>query len=255
MARLEIRAVYAPPMQFDAALKNHFPGATPAWAFVARTQHRLAHQGFDRETTIACVGTCRDELCVPLRRTVQDAWGEAFNFSSLAGMLLLGTAGFRAAHAHAPIVGGRERYLYVAMPHIGIGSDGSIGTSRRIGRAGDSVLCGALNLICNELAQGPLDLSDDPDNPELALVRRKIAPHLVKGQPVSLIELTKLALRIIEDDLEHLIGLTVDTNSADYAVLTGIQIHGPSGTTYVKPSRAYTCVGGVKHDLVDTGPT
>lgn len=236
-------------VSFDTALSEFFPGAEPASAFVARTQHALAHHGFDGDNTIACVGTCRDELCVPLRRAVQAAWGEAFNFSSLAGMLLLGTAGFRAAHAHAPIDGGRERYLYIAMPHIGIGSKGSIGAARRLGREGASVLCGALHVIERELTEGPLQLDDDPDNPELAILRRKISASLPVGESPGLLELTRLTLQIIEHDLEHFIGLTADTEIADYAVLTGIQVHGPHGSTYVHPGRAYVCVRGARHEL------
>lgn len=239
-------------MPYRASLAEHFPGALPAWAFLARSMEQLADHGFERGNTIACVGTCRDELCVPLRRAVQDAWGEAFNFSSLAGMLLLGTSGFRAAHAHAPLEGGRERYLYVAMPHIGIADDGTLGVAYRLGQEGTSAICGALSRILGEVAAGALPVEDDPDDPELSLVRRKLAPHLTPGAPPpSLLELTRLCLRIIEQDLDHFIDLTVDTTQADFAVLTGIQIHVPRGHTYVQPSHAYVRVRGERHELAD----
>ena len=39
------------------------------------------------------------------------------------------------------------------------------------------------------------------------------------------VAITKVAERTISDDLEYLISKTVDTGKADYAVVTGIQIH------------------------------
>ena len=39
------------------------------------------------------------------------------------------------------------------------------------------------------------------------------------------VDITKVAERTISDDLEYLISKTVDTNKADYAVVTGVQIH------------------------------
>lgn len=235
-------------MTFDSTLEKEFPGALTGYEFVAHTHRLLCEQGFGSHNTIACVGTCRDELCVPLRRAMQDVWGEAFNFSSLAGMLLLGKAGFGAAHAHAPVDGDRERYLYLAMPHIGIGRDGTIGIARRIGREGDSLMCGALSVIAGELQNGPLDPTEDPDNPELSLLRRKLAAHLGDERP-AILELTRAMQKLIERDLQHMIELTVDTGMADYAVLTGIQIHGPHFSTYVHPGLAYACVGGECRDL------
>jgi hypothetical protein len=39
------------------------------------------------------------------------------------------------------------------------------------------------------------------------------------------VDITKVAERTISDDLEYLISKTVDTGKADYAVVTGVQIH------------------------------
>lgn len=111
----------SPMPSFQESLAHHFPGAVTEAAMVARSLEVLATHGFTADNAIACVGVCRDELCRSLVWTVREAWGEAFNFSSLGGMLTLGTAGFTAAHYHAPIVDGRERYVYFVMPHIEIG--------------------------------------------------------------------------------------------------------------------------------------
>jgi hypothetical protein len=43
--------------------------------------------------------------------------------------------------------------------------------------------------------------------------------------PHRAVDITKVAERTISDDLEYLISKTVDTNKADYAVVTGVQIH------------------------------
>lgn len=42
---------------------------------------------------------------------------------------------------------------------------------------------------------------------------------------LDLVEITRLAEQMISGELERLISLTVDTRKADYAVVTGVQIH------------------------------
>ncbi len=43
--------------------------------------------------------------------------------------------------------------------------------------------------------------------------------------PTPAVSITKLAERTITDDLEYLISKAVDPSKADYAVVTGVQIH------------------------------
>ncbi|CAI5531561.1 unnamed protein product [Closterium sp. Naga37s-1] len=53
------------------------------------------------------------------------------------------------------------------------------------------------------------------------------------GPPLSLVQVTRAALAAINEDLEKLISLTVDPATADYAVITGVQIH--SGNQLTSP--------------------
>jgi hypothetical protein len=217
-------------------------------SFVRWSHQAVAAHGFSIDNTIACVGVCRDELCRSLVWAVRDDWGEAFNFSGLGGMLTLGTSGFRAAHFHAPVVDGRERYIYIIMPHIGISEDGEMGTCLRDGRHGSSVACGALTSVREELLAGGLDLEIDHHNIEYSMLKQHLAPILPEGVP-DMATLTLLASELISDELERMIDLTVDTKIADYAVLTGVQIHRPITGSMVWPNRRYVCVRGERFEL------
>ena len=58
------------------------------------------------------------------------------------------------------------------------------------------------------------------------------------GDIPSLLELTKITRKVIQEDLEHAIEKVVDTTKSDYAVLTGIQIHAPDAN-YIWPADSY----------------
>ena len=72
--------------------------------------------------------------------------GEAFNVSSLGGMFFAGKTGLSAAMHHAPVMGGRERYVYYALPHIAVDENVQVGACRRHGREGASTACGSTSL-------------------------------------------------------------------------------------------------------------
>lgn len=234
---------------FRAVLERVFPSAVPEADYVARTFAALLPHGFTADNTIACVGTCRDELCQPLTRLVAERWGEAFNFSSLAGMLFLGRVGFSAAHAHAPTSDGRRRYAYVVMPHIGLGLDGAVGPCVRAGLEGVSEACGALCALHEEMRRGPLDVGLHPDDPEMSLLRMRFASLVRPGSAPDLRELTELAEQAILDDLSRMIELTVDPRAADWAVLSGILVNGSDHANYVRPGTAYAVVSGQRRSL------
>jgi len=236
-------------MNFDRTLQAHFPGAMPEADFVAQTYRALQGHGFNADDAIACVSVCRDELTAPFVETVCQAWGEAFNFSSLGGMLFLGKTGFAAAHHHAPLLDGRERYVYYAMPHIGIGEGGEIGQVRRRGRAEPSGACGALIAFRGELLDGRLNLSLDADDIEQSLLKQRLFRRIRYGDTPDLVSLTRLARQTIQEDLERGISLTVNPAHSDYAVLTGIQIHGSEGRNFIWPGAMYAVVQGERREI------
>lgn len=236
-------------MSFQEVVDRCFPGSMPQDELVQRSYAALGGLGFDADNTIACAGVCRDEICRPLVGLVREAWGEAFNFSSLGGMLTLGAAGFRAAHHHAPLVGGRERYAHFAMAHIAIGAEGQLGRCFRAGRPEPSSACGALVGFHAELSSGRVNLELDPDDVEFSILKQRLVRRLDWGASPDLVELTREAHAQILDDLERMIGLTVDEDTADWAVLTGVQIHAPDGGTLLWPGTLYAVVEGQRQEL------
>ena len=59
--------------------------------------------------------------------------------------------------------------------------------------------------------------------------------------------LTKLAQQVILEELERMLQLTFDTSKSDYAVLTGVQIHGQDSEDYVWPRTMYAVVDKAQH--------
>lgn len=233
-------------MAFEEAMMTYFPGTISESEFVQQTHRLLADYGFTGETTIASVGVCRDELTRSLLDEVQALWGEPFTFSSLAGMVFLGKTGFLAAAHHSPNMDGKERYLYMVMPHIGIGANGEAGLCYRPGRKKPSSACGALVAFRKELMSGQVNLQTDLLDLEQSLLKQRLISKLTYGDVPSLVTLTKIAHDAILEDLEQMIALIADTDVCDIAVLTGIQIHGADGQNYVCPGTLYVVVNGEK---------
>ena len=72
----------------------------------------------------------------------------------------------------------------------------------------------------------------DPEDVELSVLKQRLARRLeFEGHTdtsiggLDLAELTRVAERTITSDLEFLIAKAVDPAKADYAVVTGVQIH------------------------------
>ncbi len=234
---------------FAQVVAEHFPGTMTEAEFVSRSHTALNRMGFTDDNTIACVAVCRDEITRSLMDQVHEAWGEAFNFASLGGMVFLGKTGFNAAHHHAPVERGRERYVYFGMAHIGIGPDGEIGWCERLGRPGVSTACGALAGVLAELESGHIHTEIDPDDREQSLLKTRILRRLKWGEPPSLLRLTRLAYEIIRHDLHRMVDLTVDTDRADYGCLIGIQIHGRNRQQYVWPGEMFAVVDGERFEI------
>ena len=235
-------------MGFEQVLEKIFLKVYTEADFVKRSYEALHGFGFGADNTIACVGVCRDEITQPLISLIRDTWGESFNLSSLAGMFFAGKTGLTAAMHHAPNVDGRERYVYYALPHIAIDDEVQVGLCKRHGRGGKSIACGALNALQQEMAGGRLDLSMDNEDVEQSLLKMRLLKEIPYGQVPGLLELTKITQLVIQTDLENTLKRIVDTGKSDYAIVTGIQIHGPDGN-YVWPASSYAVVNGRKTEL------
>lgn len=235
-------------MGFEDALKRHFSSLHKEVDFIKMTYAALKQYGFSDDTTIASVCICRDEISQSLRSVIKYMWGEAFNLSSLAGMFFAGKTGLLAAMHHAPNREGKERYVFYALPHIAIDVDGQFGVCRRTGREGESTACGALNAFQKEMTGGRLNLAMDNEDIEQSLIKIRLLREIPYGSIPDLLELTKIAQVVIQEDLESSLKMVVDTNKSDYSVITGIQIHAPDGN-YIWPASCYAIIGGEKRNI------
>jgi len=102
------------------------------------------------------------------------------------------------------------------------------------------------------------DVHDTLD-PEFSILKQRLARRAqAEGiteadvQNMSLVDITQLAERTITDDLEQLIQHAVDPSKADYAVVTGVQIHNwgvdfddeDPNLEVIAPSSVYVVVNG-----------
>lgn len=226
-------------MSFERTLTQRFSGAVPMPQFVADSQTALARQGFTPENTLDCVGLCRDEICVPFADALREVWGPTFSFASLAGAVLPGRTAFGAFAHHAPIVGGRQRIACFGFTHVAVDARGQPGPVERPGLATVSTACGALVGFLGELEAGLGSLENDPDDLEYGSLRQRLAARLEPGARLDLIDLTRLAHRVLAEDLGRLVRLGVDPALMDVAVYTGVQVHGPGGLEYIWVGEAY----------------
>ena len=86
------------------------------------------------------------------------------------------------------------------------------------------------------------------DDIEQSLLRIRLLRHLPFGHVPTLVELTYAAHEVIAADLEELVLRTTDASHSDYALLTGILIHGPTDS-WVWPGTRYARVAGDKTPL------
>lgn len=235
-------------MAYRDVLKQYFDDVLEECSFIGETYRMLNGFGFNAANTIACVACCRDEISQTLKRSVMETWGESFNLSSLAGLFTAGKTGLMAAMHHAPHEDDRERYVFYAFPHIAVDGEGRIGVCRRKGMLRDSVACGALNAFQKEIAGGRVNLSIDNGDIEQSLLKMRLIKEIPYGSVPDLLHLTFLTRQVIQNDLEAELHAVVDMGRSDYAVITGVQIHGPNGN-YIWPSASYAVTEYVRQDI------
>lgn len=230
---------------FQHVLAESFPGTIPLNDFFNRTSQVLAGYGFNDNNTLGVVATCRDEVASPLEHEVIKHWGRTFSCRSLAGFLLLGRSGIKTGIHHAPLLNGRRRFVFFAMPHIAISANGKVGVIYREGIHEESHACGSIASVISQLESGRIDMHMDFEDLEQSIVRQKIISVLRYGEAVDLIEGTKIAHRIIRKDTERLLAMIAKPSEFDYAYFTGILIHGPDDQDWIYPGDAAV----IQHEL------
>jgi hypothetical protein len=182
------------------------------------------------------VATCRDELLVGFTEMIDRSWGPHFPVGALGGMVLAGRSGIAAAVGHAPDQR-RRRFVLFVMPHLGIGLDGTIGVVHRPGQAEPSPACGPLSMFLQEVRSGELRLEYDRLDPEMSLLRTRLAPAVLRDGIPDLPGLTALARDVAVADLMEVGGMT-GSGRGSVAVFSGIVVHGPYGQEFVAPHAA-----------------
>ena len=214
-------------MSFEEVCRDLYPNTINLDAFAHWSADVLAPLGFRRDNTLAVVSVCRDELMFPLEDALHEQWGAAFNMSGLGAMVFGGRTGFAAASQHAPDIDGRQRFLFIVLPHIGIGENGSIGSVRREGQVHGGTACGALIAARDDLCTETPSLELDPHDIELSLLRRELYERLGAGPAPSLDRLTELARQAATDEVIHLEAELYRRADTDTAIISGIVVHGP----------------------------
>ena len=235
-------------MNFQDVVNQNLPGMLNETLFMSQLKSNLRRLGFTANNTITCVSTCRDELCRQFHHTMDEQWGEAFNFSSLAGFLSLGETGFSAAIKHAPKERDKQRFLFVVMPHIAIDLDGRCGKIIRNGHRKPTSACGAL-VTAHSFLKSNIQAQFNPRDPEQSLLQMRLQQAL-NGKPIpGILPLTQLTHQLIKQDLENFIDTFLDQGMVDYTVVSGIQVHGPSNSGFVWPGGCYAMVDGQRHAI------
>jgi hypothetical protein len=258
--------------QRGAKVNEQFPGSLGLDDFIHRLEIGLFSYGFNGENSIACTNLCRDEITCTLRNKIDLVFGNSFNVNGLGGVLTTGVAGVGAGLSHSPVDvdSGKERYVFFSFPHIAFSPYHEPGVLCRPGRPGKSSACGALLKALSDLKEEGLGANcktpgvHEPENPEYSILKQRLARLVRKDgkseadvKNMTIVDLTKVAERAITADLEFLISKAVDPKKADYAVVTGIQVHSwakaygddTPNLEYVQPCVVYTVVNGQKTAL------
>ncbi|GBF93708.1 hypothetical protein Rsub_06811 [Raphidocelis subcapitata] len=215
---------------------RHFPNALGIDDFMSRVEIALSAHGFRGDNSIAMTNLCRDEITTVLKDKIESAFGGSFNTNGLGAALTCGVTGIKAGLSHSPlsVEDGRERYVFFSFPHTAIDGGGELGAISRPNRPGKSCACGALAKALNELQTEGLAPNcrvpgvHDPLDPEYSILKQRLARRIRWA-----------FLGVLGG------GKCVDIEKADYAVVTGVQIHNWSkdleadNFEFVAPTKVY----------------
>lgn len=184
---------------------------------------------------------------------VTDSWGPYFDMSSLGGLPLLGRTGITAALGHAPDEAGRHRLVVFAFPHIGVDVDGVVGIVARPGVPGTTAACGAVDIARRALLSGVSGVVLDPHDVEESLLVARLRRVLGDGAVPGLAEVTEIVRECAVDELGLLLaGLSTPGSPVDFALVSGVVVHGTL-VDRVSVSSATVVVDGAVHPLPTRG--
>jgi len=216
-------------------VKSAFPNAVPNSELVEKVTGSLSKFGYG-ETSLLATSLCCDEVNRVLEKDFGAKFADNFSMGGLAGFPFGGVTSFGAMAAHIPDGGS---CLVVFGPHVGVDSQGNVGTVERRGKENGGACCGSacaalghVNCVSKGEAS-PVDpaVFADPVDAQQAMVGNLLLPYadvLGKAEndmvqlPLSLYDAQKnLMNKILENGCQAVGG------DGKIALLGGVQINTP----------------------------
>merc|ERR1739848_937692 len=118
-------------------MQQFYSTATHVDIFMEKLVKRLARPDirFTADSAMAITSLCREGCARTLQDKVREAFPNIRSFSALGGLPNLGSAELSSALERAPVRDGRQRYVFIAMPHIAIDAEGNVGSMTMPGGA------------------------------------------------------------------------------------------------------------------------
>lgn len=179
-----------------------------------------------------------------LEEDLQEAFGDHFNMGGLAGFPFGGVTGFGAMAHHIPDGGS---CLVVYGPHVGVDSNGKVGTVNRRGRMKGGSCCGsavAAAMYVNSVMKGgdKSGLPEEAIDAQQAYVGDMLLPHGERLEQAKdpMVELPHALFEAQDSLMQKIIskGCKEVAGRGKIALLGGIQINTPEGVPdYFMPLR------------------
>ncbi len=229
-------------------LAKVFPITLPDTTYLDQISSQLSPLGFTKDNTLPCLSVCRDEITSPFARKIQDIWGNYFSLGGLGGCMVAGKTEFQAAVNHSPMSGGKERFIFISMSHVGITEDFQAGKVKRYGQDHLDNACGALMALTDKINSGDVDQNVYGNDVEMGYVTRRLLKILPPEKKVDILDVTQAAHDAAKIDTEAFANEILNPEKVDWAMFTGIQLHMPQGE-FIAPRSASAMVNGKTVEL------
>ena len=225
--------------EMTASMNKHFPSAVTNADLVSTVSETLeAKHGFKKSDTLVATSLCADEVNRVLEKDFSDKYDlDNFNMGGLAGFPFGGVTAFGAMASHIPDGGST---LVVFGPHVGVDSNGKVGTVERHGRASSGACCGSAVAAFGYVTgvhsgdvtkyAPPQDATDAQQN----FVGNMLLPYAAKLADAGDDSMATLPYALYSAQKEMMDGIVQAgasnvAGSGKIGVLGGIQINTPAG--------------------------
>eukprot|EP00527_Entomoneis_sp_CCMP2396_P004790 CAMPEP_0198138458 /NCGR_PEP_ID=MMETSP1443-20131203/1874_1 /TAXON_ID=186043 /ORGANISM="Entomoneis sp., Strain CCMP2396" /LENGTH=317 /DNA_ID=CAMNT_0043800249 /DNA_START=36 /DNA_END=989 /DNA_ORIENTATION=- len=213
-----------------------FPGSVSNRELVSCVFDKLSARGYGR-TSLVATSLCCDEVTRVLEKDFGVVYNDNFHMGGLAGFPFGGVTSFGAMASHIPDGGS---CLVVFGPHVGVDSDGNVGTTERRGRMQGGACCGSAVAASGYVAgvlEGDAKMipSADPTQAQQIFVSNMLLPHAerLRDADDKMVELPYALYDAQKDMITEIIkaGSGAVAGNGNIALLGGIQINTPPGST------------------------